>query len=230
MARLFTAVSEEDAPPAPVEYAVAVERYLPASGVLSANLFYRRISDYLRSQVALETVSWASQPRYVSRPQNIGAAQTQGLELEAKFRLDALIVDAPRVDVRANASLFRSRVEEVPGPDNRLDQQPDYTVNLGGDYRLRGVQLTLGGNLNWTPGYTTRLSDVQTARQGGKLIADAYALYAFGPTCALRVTASNLAARDYVTGGSFDDAGVRETSIITAPTSINLQVRLELKL
>ena len=62
---------------------VAVERYLPASGVLSANLFYRRISDYLRSQVALETVSWASQPRYVSRPQNVGAARTQGLELEA---------------------------------------------------------------------------------------------------------------------------------------------------
>ena len=132
--------------------------------------------------------------------------------------------------MRANASLFHSSVDEVPGPDNRLDQQPDYTINLGGDYRWRGVPLTLGGNVNWTPGYTTRLSDVQTARQGAKLIVEAYALYAFSPMRAVRVTASNLSARDVVTGASFDDAGVRETSTTTAPTSINLQIRLELKL
>jgi iron complex outermembrane receptor protein len=209
---------------------LAVERYLPASGVLSANLFYRRIRNFMRSQVTLETVPWSSEPRYVSRPQNIGAATTQGLELEAKFRLDTLVAEAPRVDVRANASVFRSRVKEVPGPDNRLDQQPDHTANLGADYRFRSVPLTLGGNVNWTPGYTTRLSEVQTARQGARLVADAYALWAFGPAAALRVTASNLAARDDVTGGSFDDAGVRETSTTTAPTSLNLQIRLELKL
>jgi len=166
----------------------------------------------------------------VSRPQNIGAATTQGLELEAKFRLDTLVADAPRLDVRANASVFQSRVKAVPGPDNRLDQQPDYTANLGADYRFRTLPLTLGGNVNWTPGYTTRVSDVQSARQGGKLVADAYALWAFGPSAALRVTASNLAAREDVTGGSFDDAGVRETSTATAPTSLNLQIRLELKL
>ena len=46
----------------------------------------------------------------------------------------------------------------------------------------------------------------------------------------LRVSASNLDPRDYVTGGTFDDGGVRETSTTTAPTSLNLQVRLELKL
>jgi iron complex outermembrane receptor protein len=46
----------------------------------------------------------------------------------------------------------------------------------------------------------------------------------------LRVSASNLNPRDYVTGGTFDDAGVRETSTTTAPTSLNLQIRLALKL
>ena len=34
--------------------------------------------------------------------------------------------------------------------------------------------------------------DVQTARQGRKLIADAYALWTFSPTLQLRVSASNL--------------------------------------
>jgi iron complex outermembrane receptor protein len=209
---------------------IAVERYLPGSGILSANVFQRRITNFMRNQVTLESVPWANQPRYVSRPQNIGDALTQGIELEAKFRLSDLIADAPRIDLRSNASFFRSRVKSVPGPDNRLDQQPDYTVNLGADHRVGGLPLTLGGNLNWTPGYTTRISDEQSARVGRKLIIDAYGLWVFGPSMQLRVSASNLDPRDYVTGGTFDDGGVRETSTTTAPTSLNLQVRLELKL
>jgi iron complex outermembrane receptor protein len=154
----------------------------------------------MRSQTMLETVSWSPQPRYVSRPQNIGDAVTQGVELEAKFRLgDVMGGDsAPKVDVRANASLFRSRVKSVPGPDNRLDQQPDCTANLGADHRVPGWPLTLGGNLNWTPGYETRVSELQTARQGRKLVIDAYGLWVFSPTLQLRVTASNLNPRDYL--------------------------------
>ena len=35
---------------------------------------------------------------------------------------------------------------------------------------------------------------------------DAYALWVFSPTLQLRVTASNLNPRDYVTGGSVDSA------------------------
>ena len=79
----------------------------------------------MRSVTTLETVSWAAVPRWVSRPQNIGDAVTQGLELEAKFRLSDLWPTRRALDVRANASFFRSRVKSVPGPDNRLDQQPD---------------------------------------------------------------------------------------------------------
>jgi outer membrane receptor for ferrienterochelin and colicins len=214
---------------------IAIERYLPGSGLLSANVFRRNIRDYMRSQTTLETVPWANKPRWVSRPQNIGSAVTQGIELEAKFRLSDLLADAPRVDIRANASVFRSRVKSVPGPDNRLDQQPDGTANLGADYKLAGLPLTIGGNLNWTPAYDTRVSEDQTAYQGRKLIVDAYALWAFSPTVQLRVTASNLAPRDYLTGGSldFDNLGnvpVRETSTTTAPTYLNLQIKLEIKL
>jgi len=214
---------------------LAVERYLPGSGVLSANVFRRNISDYMRGVTTLETVSYASSPRYVLRQQNVGDAVTQGLELEAKFRVSDLWEAAPRIDVRANASFFSSRVKEVPGPDNRLDQQPDYTANLGLDYRFRGLPLVLGGNVNWTPGYTTRVSDTQTATIGKKLVADVYGLWTFSPTAALRVTASNLAAADYVVGSTVDgpdlqNVAVRETSQTTSPTYLNLQVRLELKI
>ena len=209
---------------------VAIERYLPGSGLISANVFHRQISNYMRSETALETVSWATVPRYVSRMQNVGAAVTQGVELEAKFRLTELMADGPKVDIRSNLSFFRSRVQAVPGPDNRLDQQPSYTANFGADYRVPNTPLSLGGNLNWTPGYSTRLSDVQTAEQGKKVLADAYALWVFSPTVQLRTTFSNIDPRDYITGGSLDALGVRETSVNTAPTFVNVQMRLEIRL
>jgi outer membrane receptor for ferrienterochelin and colicins len=180
-------------------------------------------------------VSYSSVPRYVLRVQNVGDAVTQGLELEAKFRVSDLWAAAPKVDVRANASFFASRVRAVPGPDNRLDQQPDATANVGADYRFTGLPLTLGGNLNWTPGYTTRLSDVQTASIGRKLGVDAYALWVFNPALQMRLSLSNLDARDYVYGSAVDGpdfrgVAVRETAQTTQPTFVNVQLRLEMKL
>lgn len=209
---------------------VAIEHYLPGGGVLSANLFRRNLANLIRSVTTLQDVAWADVPRWVAQPQNIGNAVTQGLELEAKFRLTDFWPEAPPLDVRANASLFRSRVASVPGPDNRLDQQPPATANLGIDYRFRSVPLTLGGSANWNPAYTTRLSDVQTVDQGRKIVVDANALWVFAPGVQLRLTASNLAPSDYVTGGSFDTDTERETTQTTARTYVNWQLRLELKL
>ncbi|MEO5696101.1 MAG: TonB-dependent receptor, partial [Burkholderiaceae bacterium] len=214
---------------------VALERYLPGSGLVSANVFHRNITNYMRRVTTLETVPYAPVQRYVSRPQNVGDAVTQGIELETKFRASELWAAAPRVDLRANASVFRSRVEGVQGPDNRLDQQPGATANVGADYRLPGLPLTMGGNVNWTPGYSTRLSDTQTVSVSRKFIVDAYALWIFNPAAQLRVTASNLNPYDYVTGTGVDGPNlqgiaVRESARTTAPTYVNLQVRLELKL
>ncbi len=214
---------------------LAFERYVAGSGLITANLFYRRISDLMRRQTALESVSWADVPRWVSRMQNVGAADTRGVELEAKFRLSDVVSDAPKVDLRANASLFASRVRGVPGPDNRLDQQPDGTLNLGSDYRLREMPLTLGASVNWTPGYTTRLSTDQTARIGAKRVVDGYVLWHINPSYQLRVSASNLAPRNYLSGTSLESVNasgqpVRTRTESLAPSWLNLQLRLEIKL
>lgn len=207
---------------------LAIERYLTGSGILSANVFYRQITQYIRTVTSLEG------SRYVSRMQNVGDATTQGLELEAKFRLSDLITDAPGVELRANGSLFHSKVKGTPGPDNRIDQQASGSVNLGADYRFRGTGFTLGGNVNWQPGYTTRLSETQWVIQGKKLVADAFVLYAIRPGLQLRVSGSNLAARDYLTGSRYDGSSmggaVRETSDTDTSSYISWQVRLEMKL
>jgi len=205
---------------------VAIERYLVGSGILSANVFSRQISNYMRSVTSLD----AATGRYVSRTENVGDAVTQGIELEAKFRLSDVVDGAPPVDFRTNGSVFQSRVKPVPGPDNRLDQQPGGTANVGADYRFRSMPITLGGNVNWTPGYTTRISETQWIVQGRKLVGDAYVLYTINPTAQVRVTASNFAPRDYLTGSNYEGASSRETSETDAASYVNWQLRLELKL
>lgn len=209
---------------------VAVERYLPEGGVLSANVFARRLTDYIRSVTALETVAWSPVPRYVSRPVNVGDATTAGVELEAKFRLDQAITGAPRVEMRSNLSLYRSRVAGVPGPDNRLDQQPKATANIGADYRFRGTPLTLGASLNWTPSYRTQLADGESIQVSRKQLFDAYALWAFNPNLQLRVNATNLDPRDYLATTVVDAGSLRERSLTVTPTYVSWRIGLEMKI
>jgi outer membrane receptor for ferrienterochelin and colicins len=211
-----------------------VERYLEGGGVISANLFHRRISNLIRSRTELETVSWSSFERWVRRSRNIGNARTTGIELDTKFRLDQLVAEAPRVELRANAAFYTSRVDGIPGPDNRLDQQAHATVNLGADYRLRGTPLTLGGNINWVPGYNTQLDVDQSRRVNTRRVWDMFALWSFSPSVGLRLLGSNLAPRDTLSTDANETlvAGVaeRSTSVTTQPSFTNWQLRLELKL
>ena len=207
-----------------------------SSDLLSANVFHRNISNLMRGQTDLETVSWSPVQRYVRRQRNIGDATTSGIELEAKFRLDQLISDAPRVEMRSNFSVYTSRVKAVPGPDNRLDQQAHATANLGADYRLRGVPLTLGGNVNWVPGYTTRLDVDQTTAVTTKQVWDLFALWTISPSVGLRLLGNNLDPRDYVTTQINDSVNAltrrneRVTSQSFSSGYTNWQLRLELKL
>jgi iron complex outermembrane receptor protein len=213
---------------------LAFERYLEGGGILSANLFHRNIQDLMRGVTTLETVSYSPFPRYVRRMQNIGDATTTGVELDGKFRLDQLITGSPGVELRANLSVFDSKVKAVPGPDNRLDQQSKASANLGADYRLRGTPLTLGGNVNWVPGYTTRIDVGQRVTVSTKQVWDAFALWTFSPTVALRLLGNNLLPRDYA-NTTIDDApglaGPERTTVRSnGPSYINWQLRLELKL
>ncbi|MFN0182312.1 MAG: TonB-dependent receptor plug domain-containing protein, partial [Aquabacterium sp.] len=215
---------------------LAVERYLPGAGVLSANIFMRRLIDYIRNDTRLETVSWSPVQRWVSRPHNIGQALTKGVELEAKFRLSDAIDGAPPIEVRANGSFYRSRVASVPGPDNRLDAQPDGTVNLGGDWRIRGTPATIGASVGITPAYSTRVSDDQSSNTGRRRVADAFVLWTFSPAFAIRVMGGNLAPLTSESGlAVVDDVTqpgelIRSRTDSVTQTRSSLQVRLEMKL
>jgi iron complex outermembrane receptor protein len=209
---------------------VALERYLSKGGVLSASLFARRISELMRNVTRLESVSWSSEPRWVARPSNIGKALTTGIELEAKFRLDEFVEDAPPVSLRSNLSLFHSRVEDIPGPNNKLDQQPRYTANLGADYRLRSLPVSLGASLNLVPANTVQQSLLQESSNSRRRVFDAFALWNIDRDWALRLSASNLAPLDYANLSVLDTGEQLITTENAGRTFTSWQLRLEVKL
>lgn len=209
---------------------LAFERYLAKGGVLSVNLFHRRIRDLIRSVTALEDVAWADVPRWVSRPRNLGRATAQGIEFDAKFRLSEVRAEAPPLDLRMNLSLFRSRVESVPGPDNRIDQQPHAVGNLGADYKLPKTAWTVGGSLGLTPGYRTQLTEFQSQETGLRRVLDAYVLWQIDGTTRLRLSLANLTPIASAGTASVLQGNQWQQVASTGRTDTSATLRLEMRL
>jgi iron complex outermembrane receptor protein len=207
---------------------LAYEHYLGHAGILSASGFVRDIDNLMRRQTTLQQTSGG--PRWVSTPTNIGHARTSGIELEAKFQLVELMPDGPNIDFRSNYSHFWSKVDGIPGPDNRLDQQARQTANLGADYRMKGIPLTLGGNANWTPVTVVRTSIEEQVTTGMKRQLDLYGLWKFSPNTQLRISGNNLFARNYQTARVVDTNGLLQSTDSLVHTYTSLGVRLELKI
>lgn len=179
---------------------IAFEKYLAGGGMFSIGVFHRSISDLIRSSTTLQTVDWATVPRWVSRPSNYSKAQTSGLELEVKGRAGELLpsVFDPMLalNLRGSLSFYHSNVEAVPGPNNRLDGQQPWSGNLGFDYRLSSLPLTTGANFAMTPGYTTQQTLSQSLEQTRTRALDVFAQWAFSKTLSLRLSANNLLPLD----------------------------------
>ncbi|MET3130110.1 outer membrane receptor for ferrienterochelin and colicins [Oxalobacteraceae bacterium GrIS 1.11] len=206
---------------------LAYEHYLGRSGVVSVGGFVRDISDLMRRDTTLQNT--ASGPRWVSAPTNIGQARTSGIELEAKFQLLELMENAPAIDFRSNYSRFWSRVEGIPGPNNRLDQQAKQTANLGLDYHLKQVPLTLGASFNWTPATTVQTGLNQVVDGGAKRVLDLYGLWKFKPGVQLRISAANLLGQDYDSGSTVTTNGLAQGAEVVARTYALWSVKLETK-
>ena len=206
---------------------LAYEHYLGRSGILSASGFVRDIDNLIRRELSQQQTDLGL--RWVSSPANFGHARTSGIELEAKFALAELMDNAPHIDFRSNYSRFWSKVDGIPGPDNRLDQQAKQTANVGMDYRLKQIPLTLGTSYNWTPAIRTQTSDKQVVESSRKRVLDMYALWRFDSRTQLRISASNLLAED-ATGYNLVTAnGLAAQAATLNPTYTQWSVRLETK-
>lgn len=203
---------------------LAYEHYLGRGGIVSVSGFVREIDQLMRRVTTLQ-----DNGRWLSAPANLGHARTSGLELEAKLKLADLIGNAPALDLRANYSRFWSRVDGIPGPNNRLDQQASQTANLGFDYRLKDLPLTVGGSFNWTPATTIQTSPTEIVEGAAKRVLDLYALWKFDARTQLRVAAANLLRDDYDSARVVYADGLAQSADTRSRTYAVLTVKLETK-
>ena len=151
---------------------LAWENYLPAGGLISVGVFHRRITGLVRNSLVLEQqVSWSTVPRWVAKPINLSKATTEGLELEVKGRASelfpSLFEPTTALSLRASLNLYRSRVADIPGPDNRLEGQQPWQFNFGADYRLKSLPVNMGFSAQIAPKFDVQ----QTALQSQQTLA-----------------------------------------------------------
>ncbi|MBC3808770.1 TonB-dependent receptor [Undibacterium seohonense] len=204
------------------------EHYLTDGGILSVNVFMRRIEDFTVTSID-KYINDIGENRFISKPTNSGLANTRGIEFDAKFPLRTLIEDAPAIDFRANLAFNFSNVSAVTGPNNRLDSQTPVSANLGIDYKLDDMPLTLGGNLSFQNAGTVRISDKQTTYGIPKRVLDVYALWKFDNKSNLRVALGNVLHQDNFSSSTYIDAGSSLVSTSNSQTHLALRVNYEYK-
>jgi outer membrane receptor protein involved in Fe transport len=191
----------------------AYEHYLGEGALVSVSTYLRRIRDVTQSRLFQQDGVW------VEAPFNDGNASAHGVELEAKLPLTKAL------DVRANISRNWSRVDNVPGPNNRLESQTPATANIGLDYRW--PQFTVGGNLSYQAAGPSRLSAQVLTSASPKRELDLYGLWKMDSKTQLRLSAANLlrqqATETYVYN---DTTGIMQRIRLT-PTLASLRLMLE---
>jgi outer membrane receptor protein involved in Fe transport len=177
---------------------LAYERYLGKAGMWGLSSYAKRIDDVILDELILQEVG--AETHWVQRRSNQGVAWVAGIEAELKLELATLWAWAPPVEARANLGLNRSRVDAVPGPDNRLARQTPLVLNLGADYRPTGVAWSAGGNFNLQGGGDVRTSATRRANLPTKRLLDLYAQWKPDAASQWRLALNNLLHQDEVTG------------------------------
>ncbi|NMY15825.1 TonB-dependent receptor [Pseudomonas sp. WS 5019] len=112
-------------------------------GVVSANLFYRDITDLIEKTIVLD----ADSGRYQQMPINTAKASTWGVELDGSYRFE--LTPAHGVTVKGNYSWMDSEVNDpATGGKRPINDQPQYIFNAGADYEYRPWKLKFGAHYN----------------------------------------------------------------------------------
>ena len=211
---------------------MAYEKYLASGGLLSVGVFYREISDLVRGVTRLQTSpDYATAPRWVSQAINFASGRAAGLELEIKGRAGELLPEVfdPKLalSLRGALNYYRSEVDTLPGPDNRLDGQQPWSGTLGADYRFHTLPLTVGGNFAYTPDFVTRQSLSQTVALSRSRSIDMFARWMVQENVSMRLALSNIAplANDSLSSNS---NGTSVYSTRLARTGINFSTEIKL--
>lgn len=176
---------------------VAWEKYLPAGGLMSIGVFHRSITGLVRNSLVLEnTVSWSTMPRWVAKPINLSKATTEGLEIEVKGRaaelFPSLFEPTTALSLRASLNFYRSKVKDIPGPDNRLEGQQPWQFNFGADYRMKSLPISMGFSAQIAPKFNVQQTALQSQESLASRSLDAFAAMQVGKQDSVRLSVNGL--------------------------------------
>ncbi|NNG23252.1 TonB-dependent receptor plug domain-containing protein [Telluria aromaticivorans] len=166
----------------------AYEHYWAEGAMVSVSGTVKRIDDYMSNHIYFDGLRW------IFTPVNDDRAMLRTLEVETRFPLKSLFAGAPAIDLRASVSRNWSRVESVPGPNNRMEQQAPLTANAGFDYKSGA--LAAGASVAHRRGGAIRVDVNRGFYNYARTDLDAYALWTFNPKLQWRVALSNLLGED----------------------------------
>jgi len=166
----------------------AWEHYWTKEAMVSLGTSLRRIGNYTSNRVYFDGYRW------VMTPVNEARAETRSVELETRFPLKAVIEGAPALDLRASLSRNWSRVDSIPGPDNRMEQQVPLSALLALDYR-RGAW-SMGGSFAFKDAVRARVAADRWAYAWARRDLDAYVVWKAGPKLQWRVALANILGAD----------------------------------
>ncbi len=139
-------------------YNLGLEHYLAdKAGVLSANFFYRDLSNLIQRRTQLEGA------RYVSRPTNIGDAAIWGVELDGRSKM--AMIGLPDLTLRGNFVTQNSRAkDDATGETGQVGDLPEYSANLGADYEFTEQKLTVSVNLRLSGKQNMGVGDLESIK------------------------------------------------------------------
>ncbi|WLI91699.1 TonB-dependent receptor [Massilia sp. R2A-15] len=196
---------------------IAYERYFGKNAMASASAYARRIEDVIVDRVDQVGATW------IGMPVNAGRAQVRGIELETKFPWRSF-------ELRANLARNWSRVESVPGPDNRLANQPPLSASVGVDRALPGLPVTLGATFSFQGGGASRMSDRTFGWAGVQRDLGLVATWRLDAHTQWRLTGANLLGQDHLAQSRFEDGAGGLRTGITTPTWATIRLAFERKL
>jgi outer membrane receptor for ferrienterochelin and colicins len=190
-------------------------------GMASVSVYARRIRDVVLQRLYQDGASW------VSMPSNNGGASVRGIEADLRLPLPAAGPRWPALELRANLGRNWSRVDALPGPDNRLAAQAPFTLNLGADARFAGNahKLAAGINLHVVGTNTARVAPALSMVSGMVRELEAYAAWS-GAGAQWRLTLPDVLRRTRHDGQTYrDGALIEERAVSTARrAAVRLQV------
>lgn len=195
-----------------------IEHFLPnRQGTVGFSLFRRRIDNQIQRLTQQEGGRW------VERPFNVGDAVLGGGLLDFKLRGDAAgWPPLSALTLRGNYALSHTRLDSAK-PGLGAGEGPRRSWNLGFDYELTALRLTLGGNYSHVSALDRESSATVRQTQGARRQLDLYALMKLERQLSLRFSTLNAARAGRENGlREADGAGKlarleheRETSVPT---------------